>query len=104
MLWRLLRLYLRAELPEWPATTSASTHRNALKRFPTSLRRELEETVRATAGNRGLETEPGHQLRRPRGTGRRGESSHRRFRRRDIVIDEEAIRARLYTAGRRSDF
>ena len=99
MLWRLLRLYLRAELPDMARNDVRFTAIGRIDALPDFVRAELEETVRATAGNRGL------QLNLAINYGGRAElvdavkALIEDSRRRDIVIDEEAIAARLYTAG-----
>jgi undecaprenyl diphosphate synthase len=99
MLWRLLRLYLRAELPDMARNDIRFTAIGRVDALPDFVRAELEETVRATAGNRGL------QLNLAINYGGRAElvdavkSLIEDSRRRDIVIDEAAIAARLYTAG-----
>lgn len=99
MLWRLLRLYLRAELPDMARNDIRFTAIGRTHALPDFVRAELEETVRATAGNRGL------QLNLAINYGGRAElvdavkSLIDDSRRREITIDEEAIAARLYTAG-----
>ncbi len=99
MLWRLLRLYLRAELPDMARNDIRFTAIGRIDALPDFVRAELEETVRATAGNRGL------QLNLAINYGGRAELVDavkiliEDSRRREIVIDEEAIAARLYTAG-----
>ena len=100
MLWRLLRLYLRAELPDMARNDIRFTAIGRIEALPDFVRAELEETVRATAGNRGLQLNLAINY-----SGRAElvdavkaliEDSRRRH---DLVIDEEAIAARLYTAG-----
>ncbi len=99
MLWRLLRLYLRAELPDMARNDIRFTAIGRIEALPDFVRAELEETVLATAGNRGL------HLNLAINYGGRAElvdavkALIEDSRRRDIVIDEEAIAARLYTAG-----
>jgi undecaprenyl diphosphate synthase len=99
MLWRLLRLYLRAELPDMARNDIRFTAIGRIEALPDFVRAELDETVRATAGNRGL------QLNLAINYGGRAElvdavkTLIEDSRRRDIVIDEDAIAARLYTAG-----
>src|SRR5580693_6096395 len=99
MLWRLLRLYLRAELPDMARNDVRFGAIGRVDALPDFVRAELEETVRATAGNRGL------QLNLAINYGGRAElvdavkTLVEDSRRRDIVIDEDAIAARLYTAG-----
>jgi undecaprenyl diphosphate synthase len=100
MLWRLLRLYLRAELPDMARNDIRFMAIGRIDALPDFVRAELEETVRATAGNRGLQLNLAINY-----SGRAElvdavkaliEDSRRRP---DLVIDEEAIGARLYTAG-----
>jgi undecaprenyl diphosphate synthase len=99
MLWRLLRLYLRAELPDMARNDIRFTAIGRIEALPDFVRAELDETVRATAGNRGL------QVNLAINYGGRAElvdavkALLEDSRRHDIVIDEEAIAARLYTAG-----
>lgn len=98
MLWRLLRLYLRAELPDMSRNDIRFNAIGRIEALPDFVRGELEETVRATAANRGLE------LNLAINYGGRAElvdavkALIEDSRRRDIVIDE-AIASRLYTAG-----
>src|ERR1700676_1932217 len=99
MLWRLLRLYLRAELPDMARNDIRFTAIGRVEALPDFVRAELDETVRATAGNRGL------QVTLAINYGGRAElvdavkALIEDSRRHDVVIDEEAIAARLYTAG-----
>ena len=99
MLWRLLRLYLRAELPDMARNDIRFTAIGRIDALPDFVRAELAETVHATAGNRGL------QLNLAINYGGRAELVDavkvliEDSRRREIVIDEAAIAARLYTAG-----
>jgi undecaprenyl diphosphate synthase len=99
MLWRLLRLYLRAELPDMARNDIRFQAIGRIDALPAFVRAELDETVRATAGNRGL------QLNLAINYGGRAElvdavrALVEDSRRRHIVVDEDAIAARLYTAG-----
>ena len=99
MLWRLLRLYLRAELPDMTRNDIRFNAIGRIEALPDFVRAELEETVRATAANRGLE------LNLAINYGGRAElvdavkALLEDARKRDMVIDEDAIAARLYTAG-----
>jgi undecaprenyl diphosphate synthase len=99
MLWRLLRLYLRAELPDMTRNDIRFTAIGRIDALPDFVRAELDETVRATAGNRGL------QVNLAINYGGRAElvdavkALIEDSRRHDVAIDEEAIAARLYTAG-----
>ncbi len=99
MLWRLLRLYLRAELPDMARNDIRFTAIGRIDALPDFVRAELEETVRATAKNRGL------QLNLAINYSGRAElvdavkTLLEDARRGNVTIDEEAIAARLYTAG-----
>jgi undecaprenyl diphosphate synthase len=99
MLWRLLRLYLRAELPDMTRNDIRFAAIGRIEALPDFVRAELEETVRATAGNRGLQVNLAINY-----SGRAElvdavKSLIEDARRQEIAIDEEAIAARLYTAG-----
>src|SRR5450755_3820880 len=53
-LWRLLRFYLRRELPELQKNNIRLQAIGRLHALPPDVRRELDEVVDATAANRGL--------------------------------------------------
>jgi undecaprenyl diphosphate synthase len=53
-LWRLLRCYLRQELPELQKNDVRLQAIGRLDALPTQVRRELESAVEATGANRGL--------------------------------------------------
>src|SRR5258708_18827921 len=53
-LWRLLRFYLRKELPELQENDIRLQAIGRLDALPPQVRRELEEVVEATSRNRGL--------------------------------------------------
>src|SRR6266704_165369 len=53
-LWRLLRFYLRRELPELQKNDIRLEAIGRLEALPTPVRNELQAVVQATAGNRGL--------------------------------------------------
>jgi undecaprenyl diphosphate synthase len=99
MLWRLLRLYLRAELPDMAANDIRFKAIGRIEALPDFVRAELDETTRATANNRGLE------LNLAINYGGRAElvdavkALVEDARHREIVIDEDAIAKRLYMAG-----
>ena len=99
MLWRLLRMYLRAELPDMTRNNIKFTAIGRIDALPDFVRAELDETVRATAMNRGL------RLNLAINYGGRAElvdavkALIEDSRRHHVEIDEEAIAARLYTAG-----
>jgi undecaprenyl diphosphate synthase len=98
-LWRLLRLYLRSELPVMQRNDIRFTAIGRLDALPRFVRDELEEVIASTAANRGL------QLNLAINYGGRAElvdavkALVEDARDRDIEIDEAAISARLYTAG-----
>jgi undecaprenyl diphosphate synthase len=98
-LWRLLRRYLNSELDLMRRHDIRFTAIGRLDALPAFVREELESVIHATAGNRGL------QLNLAINYGGRAEivdavaalvedAKHR-----NVVIDEEAITKRLYTAG-----
>jgi undecaprenyl diphosphate synthase len=53
-LWRLLRYYLRQELPELQRNGVRLRAIGRLEALPPQVRKELEAVIEATAGNRGL--------------------------------------------------
>ena len=55
MLWRLLRIYLRLELPEMMRQQIRITAIGRLDALPPQVRAELDEVLRETSGNRGLQ-------------------------------------------------
>ena len=99
MLWRLLRTYLRLELPEMMRRDIRLHAIGRLEALPPQVRQELEEVLVETAANRGL------QVNLAINYGGRAElvdavkALVAESRRREIAIDEAAISARLYTAG-----
>jgi len=99
MLWRLMRSYLRSELPEIQRQGIRLHAIGRLDALPAQVRGELEEALAQTAGNRGL------QVNLAINYGGRAEivdavkALVEEARRREITIDEAAIAARLYTAG-----
>jgi undecaprenyl diphosphate synthase len=102
MLWRLLRLYLRAELPDMARNDIRFHAIGRIDALPGFARAELEETIQATAGNRGL------QLNLAINYGGRAELVDAFNRILDRVrnnglanarVDEELISQHLYTAG-----
>jgi undecaprenyl diphosphate synthase len=98
-LWRLLRLYLRAELPEMHRHNIRFIAIGRLDALPEFVRDELDSVIQSTAGNTGL------QLNLAINYGGRAElvdavkSLVEDARQRNVTIDEAAISARLYTAG-----
>jgi undecaprenyl diphosphate synthase len=99
MLWKLLKLYLRSELPDMLRHDIRFTAIGRLDDLPGFVRSELDETLRATASNRGL------QLNLAINYGGRAElvdavkALVEQARSGPVKIDEDAISARLYTAG-----
>ncbi len=98
MLWRLLRIYLRAELPLMMRHNIRFAAIGRLDELPAFVRGELESVVRKTEGNRGL------RLNLAVNYGGRAEivdavKALVEDARRGAEIDEAAISARLYTAG-----
>jgi len=103
MLWRLLRIYTRRELPEMMRNGIRFTCMGRLDALPAQVRRELDATIEATANNSGM------RLNLALNYGGRSElvdavnaivdNARREGRLDSLEIDEEAIAARLYTAG-----
>jgi undecaprenyl diphosphate synthase len=98
-LWRLLRIYLHAELAAMHRHDIRFTAIGRVDELPGFVRSELDSVIRSTATNSGL------QLNLAINYGGRAElvdavkSLVEDARRRDIEIDEAALAARLYTAG-----
>jgi len=99
MLWRLLRTYLRLELPEMMRQHIRMNAIGRLDELPPMVREELQQVLGETAANRGL------QVNLAINYGGRAElvdavkALVEQARKREIVIDEAAIAANLYTAG-----
>jgi len=100
MLWRLLRIYLGAELPEMMQHGIRFNAIGRLDALPGFVRAELDSVIRQTEGNRGL------LLNLAINYGGRAEivdavkallEDIREGG--DVQVDEAAISARLYTAG-----
>ena len=98
-LWRLLKLYLLAELAEMKRHDIRFTAMGRLDALPDFVRAELDAAIRSTESNRGL------QLNLAINYGGRAElvdavkTLVEDARRGAIEIDEAAISERLYTAG-----
>ncbi len=94
-LWRLLRIYLRAELPEMHRHDIRFTAIGRLDALPAFVRGELDSVIESTAGNRGM------QLNLAINYGGRAElvDAVRALVEEGAEIDEASISARLYTAG-----
>jgi len=102
-LWRLLRLYLRRELPEIMRNGIRFTCMGRLDGLPPQVRSELEAAVEATAQNTGMRLNVAINY-----SGRAElvdalnaiiEDARLEGRLRDLHIDEQSIASRLYTAG-----
>jgi undecaprenyl diphosphate synthase len=103
MLWRLLRIYLRQELPNLMRNGIRFTCMGRLDGLPPQVRHDLENSIDATARNNGLRLNVAINY-----SGRSElvdavnaivEDARLEGRLRDLRIDEESIAARLYTAG-----
>ena len=99
-LWRLLRLYLRAEVEEMHRHSIRFSAIGRLDELPSYVREELQAVIESTSANRGM------QLNMALNYGGRAELVDAvKAMLRDAqngtgdVIDEAAISARLYTAG-----
>ena len=101
-LWRLLRVYLRRELPEILSNGIRFTCMGRLDGLPAQVREELENAIEATAQNRGMRLNVAINY-----SGRAElvdainaivEDARLEGRLRDLRIDEDAIASRLYTA------
>ena len=94
-LWRLLRLYLRSELPVMLRNDIRFTAIGRLNALPRFVREELDEVIASTAANAGL------QLNLAINYGGRAElvDAVKALIADAVEIDEAAISARLYTAG-----
>jgi undecaprenyl diphosphate synthase len=102
-LWRLLRLYLSRELPEIQRNGIRFTCMGRMDKLPTPVREELETVIDATARNSGMCLNLAINY-----SGRAElvdalnailDDARLEGRLRDLRIDEQAIAARLYTAG-----
>jgi undecaprenyl diphosphate synthase len=101
-LWRLLRIYLRAELPVMHKHNIRFTAVGRLNELPGFVREELDSVIASTAQNHGMQlnlalnyggrAELTDAVRELVAEARRGEIS-------PDQIDENAIAGRLYTAG-----
>jgi len=103
MLWRLLRVYLRRELPEILRQGIRFTCMGRMDGLPPQVRQELEAAIETTAHNTGM------RLNVAINYSGRAELVHAlntildearlEGRLRDLRIDEQTIASRLYTAG-----
>jgi undecaprenyl diphosphate synthase len=101
-LWRLLRVYLRRELPEILSNGVRFTCMGRLDGLPPQVREELQNTIDATSRNTGMRLNVAINY-----SGRAElvdainaivEDARLEGRLRDLRVDEEAIASRLYTA------
>ena len=94
-LWRLLRIYLRAELDQMQRHDIRFTAIGRLNELPAFVRAELDSVIRSTESNRGL------QLNLAINYGGRAElvDALKALAEEGATIDEAAISAKLYTAG-----
>lgn len=95
MLWRLLRIYLHAELPEMHRHDIRFTAIGRLDALPQFVRGELNAVIRSTAANRGM------QLNLAINYGGRAElvDAVKALIQDGAEVTEASISARLYTAG-----
>jgi undecaprenyl diphosphate synthase len=102
-LWRLLRIYLRRELPEIMRNGIRFTCMGRLDGLPPQVRLELEGAVESTAQNTGMRLNVAINY-----SGRAElvdalnaiiQEARLEGRLRDLRIDEQSIASRLYTAG-----
>ncbi|HEV2689009.1 MAG TPA: isoprenyl transferase [Bryobacteraceae bacterium] len=102
-LWRLLRVYLRRELPEIMRNGIRFTCMGRLDGLPPQVRQELENAIDTTSHNTGMRLNVAINY-----SGRAElvdainaivEEARLEGRLRDLHIDEETIASRLYTAG-----
>ena len=99
MLWRLLRTYLRSELPDLMRNGVRLNVIGRIEELPAQVQTDLQEALATTASNKGLLVNLAINY------GGRAEivdavkSLVADAKRGDVVIDEAAIAARLYTAG-----
>jgi undecaprenyl diphosphate synthase len=102
-LWRLLRIYLRRELPNLRRNDIRLAAIGRVQALPAQAREELEAAVQATSLNRGL------QVNLAINYGGRNEvvdavnavldEARRKGRLDSLIVDDDAIASHLYTAG-----
>lgn len=102
-LWRLLRIYLRRELPNLMKHRIRLTAIGRLDGLPADARRDLEEVVEATSRNRGLRVNLainyGGRSEIVDAVNAVIEEARRKGRLSALRITEQAIAQHLYTAG-----
>jgi undecaprenyl diphosphate synthase len=103
MLWRLLRVYLKRELPDIMRNGIRFTCMGRLEALPDQVRRELDAAIETTAGNTGMRLNVALNY-----SGRAElvdainaivEDARMEGRLNRLKIDEPTIASRLYTAG-----
>ena len=103
MLWRLLRIYLRRELPELMRNDIRFSCMGRLDALSEQVREELDATIEATSRNSGMRLNLALNY-----SGRTEltdavnaivEAARREGRLATLRIDEQAISSKLYTAG-----
>jgi len=101
-LWRLLRFYLRRELPELQKNDIRLEAIGRLEALPFQVRAELEAAVEATAGNRGLlvylAINYGGRAELVDAVNSILDAARRRGKLSGLRLDEELISANLYTS------
>jgi undecaprenyl diphosphate synthase len=102
-LWRLLRFYLRKELPELQKNDIRLQAIGRLDALPSDVRRELDEVVDATAANRGLlvnlAINYGSRTEIVDAVNSIIELARMEGRLASLRVDEESISAHLYTSS-----
>ncbi len=102
-LWRLLRIYLRQELPNLVRNDIRLGTFGRVEALPGPAREELEAAVRATSSNLGLQVNLainyGGRTELVDAMNSILESARKEGRLDSLSVDEEAISAHLYTAG-----
>ena len=102
-LWRLLRYYLRKELPELQKNDIRLQAIGRVGELPAEVRRELQEVIDATSSNRGLQVNLainyGGRTEIVDAVNAALEAARREGRLASLRLDESAISERLYTGS-----
>jgi undecaprenyl diphosphate synthase len=102
-LWRLLRHYLRQELPRLMRNQIRLNVIGRIDSLPASARDDLDSTIRATAGNKGLlvnlALNYGGRAELVDAVNALIQEARAEGRLHDLRLDEESISSHLYTAG-----
>jgi undecaprenyl diphosphate synthase len=102
-LWRLLRYYLRKELPELQKNDIRLQAIGRLEALPVDVRRELDAVIDATAANRGLlvnlAINYGGRTEIVDAVNAILDQARREARLSSLRVDEDSIAAHLYTAS-----